>query len=506
MSSAAMFVGQPTRARTRDWLALAVLQIPVLLVAIDNTVLSFALPAISADLLPTANALMWIVDSYALMLAGLLIAMGFLGDRLGRRRLLLIGSIGFGLASLLAAFATSAGMLIVARVALGIAGATLMPTTLSLIRNIFTDRNQRRIAIATWAASFSGGAAMGPLVGGYLLEHYWWGSVFLINVPLIVLLLVLALLTIEESRDPMPGPVDMYSVLLILSTMFSLVYAIKKVARGSFSDLVLGLIIITVLSALAFYRRQIAVQHPMVDVTLFRNKVFSGSILVNLLSFMGLTGYLFFGAQYLQLVLNLSPMEASRILVPGLIATVISGFLVVRIAKNVSVRMIVTVALVLSTIGFAATTFVSPATGAGLIAVAFAVLGVGIGFAETLTNDVILSTVPANRAGAASAISETAYEIGAVLGTAVLGSVLLSVYRNNLVVPEVIGFDDPARETLGGAVATAERFPNIVGQELLLSAHHAFTSGVVVTAFVGVGLSIAAALIAWTMLADADQV
>lgn len=215
------------RAGRREWLGLAVLMIPVLLISIDNTVLGFALPAISTGLHPTGTQLLWIVDIYALMLAGLLVAMGSIGDRFGRRLLLVIGATGFGLASLLAAFSTSAEMLIVARALLGVFGATLMPSTLSLIRNIFLDPRDRRIAIATWAALFGGGAALGPVVGGVLLEHFHWSSIFFINLPLIALFIPAALLLLPESRDPNPGRIDPLSIVLSMLTLTPLVFAIK---------------------------------------------------------------------------------------------------------------------------------------------------------------------------------------------------------------------------------------------------------------------------------------
>ena len=218
------------RVGWRGWAALVVLMLPVLLVSVDNTVLSFALPQIALDLEPTAAQQLWIIDAYPLVLASLLVTMGVLGDRFGRRRMLLIGAVGFGLVSALAAFAPSAEWLIAARAAMGVFGAMLMPSTLSLLRSIFVNRDQRRLAIAVWAAAFSAGAALGPIVGGILLEHFAWGSVFLLAVPVLVPLLILVPILVPESRDPHPGRFDALSVALSLLTMVPIVYAIKEFA------------------------------------------------------------------------------------------------------------------------------------------------------------------------------------------------------------------------------------------------------------------------------------
>ena len=314
----------PTAARR--WAALAVLLLPVLLISVDNTVLSFAVPALSAALAPTGTQLLWIIDIYPLVLAGLLVPMGSLGDRIGRRRLLLIGATGFAAVSAAAAFAPSATALIGARALLGVFGSMLMPATLSLIRNIFTDTAERRTAIAIWAAAFSGGAALGPIVGGVLLEHFWWGSVFLLAVPVLIPLLALGPAFVPESRDPHPGPVDPISILLSIGTLLPLVYGIKAMTTADerlvgAASLALGL----AMGAL-FVRRQLRRDHPMLDVRLFRNPVFSGALLVNLFGVFALVGFIYFLAQHLQLVAGKSPVEAGTLMLPGLALTVLGGF------------------------------------------------------------------------------------------------------------------------------------------------------------------------------------
>lgn len=494
----------PTRAGQREWIALGVLMLPVLLVSVDNTVLSFALPEISRVLRPSGTQLMWIVDLYALMLAGLLIAMGSLGDRIGRRRLLLIGSVGFGLASVLAAFSISAEMLIFSRALLGFFGATLMPSTLSLIRNIFTNDRDRRLAIATWAAMFSGGAVLGPVVGGYLLEHFWWGSVFLINVPLILVFIPAALWVIPESRDPNPGRFDPISIVLSLTVMVPLVFAIKHGASHGFDDTVLAALALGIGSGWMFVRRQRTSTSPLLDLTLFKNPVFSGALVANALSLMGLAGFLYFGAQLLQLVLGLSPLESALVLVPGLLATMIAGFAAVRLVEKVPVHVLVPMSFLLSSVGYAMAAFTGHPTVVS-VAVAFTVLGIGIGLAETITNDLILSSVPPQKAGAASAISETAYEIGAVLGTAVLGSVLTATFRQNLTIPAVAKFgeNENAFETLGSTMAFADDFTAPVQGLLRDSAAAAFDLGVQYTAGAAIVVAATAAFVSWRTLRHA---
>jgi DHA2 family multidrug resistance protein-like MFS transporter len=492
------------RAGPREWIALGVLMLPVLLTSIDNTVLSFALPQVSTALHPTGEQLLWLVDIYPLMLAGLLVAMGSLGDRIGRRRLLLIGAVGFGIASVCAAFSPSAEALFASRALLGVFGATLMPSTLSLIRNIFANGDDRRLAIATWAAMFAGGAALGPVVGGWLLEHFWWGSVFFINVPIMVAFLALAVFLLPESRDPSPGRVDVPSIGLSMTAMLPFVFGIKQLAEHGFSDLALTGLAVGILSTVAFVRRQHRLVDPMIDMTLFSDRVFSGAIVANLLSLMGYAGFVFFAAQFLQLVAGLSPLAAATVLLPGLVVTVVAGFAAVRLVRLFPARALVAGSFGLSASGYAIAAFLGTPTTWSIM-IAFAALGLGIGLAETLTNDLMLSSVPPYKAGAASAISETAYEVGAVLGTAVLGSILTATYRSHLTVPAVAqwGYTDSSFETLGGTVAFAANYPNFVGQELVQSAHTAFELGMQLTSAVAIVVALAAALVAWRTLKDA---
>ncbi|MHC2998864.1 MFS transporter [Microbacterium sp. HJ5] len=490
------------RVGWRGWLALVVLMLPVLLVSVDNTVLSFALPAIALDLAPTSAQQLWIIDAYPLVLASLLVTMGVLGDRFGRRRMLLIGATGFGVVSALAAFAPTAALLIAARAGMGVFGAMLMPSTLSLLRSVFTNRDQRRLAIAIWAAGFSAGAALGPVVGGVLLEHFSWGSVFLMAVPVLVPLLVFVPLLVPESRDPNPGRIDPLSIGLSLAALVPIVYAIKELAVHGLASPAPALFLVGVVFAALFVRRQLRLETPMLDMALFRRGSFSGAILVNLLSVIALVEFLFFVAQHLQLIAGLSPLQAGLALVPGLAAMIAAGLLVVPLAKRFSSRVIVPAGLAVSVLAYVTIAATAHNGEVWVLTLAFAALGIGIGMAETVSNELILSSAPPEKAGAASAVSETAYELGAVLGTAVLGGLLTALYRGNLVLPDGLPPEaaEAARETLAGAVAAGGSLDPLLAQELRDAASHAFDAGVGVTALIGAGLIVVAGVIAATTL------
>ena len=497
--------GSPALAGPREWTALAVLVLPVILISVDSTVLGFAVPALSEQLSPTAGQLLWIVDVYGFILAGLLITMGSLGDRIGRRRLLMIGSAAFGAASLLAAFAPTPEVLIAARALLGVAGASLMPSTLSLLRNIFLDARQRLLAIALWASGFSGGAALGPILGGWLLEHFFWGSVFLINLPVMALILVLVPLLVRESSNPDAGRLDPVSVALSLAAMLPAVYGVKKLATEGLSVVPVASLAIGLILGYAFVRRQKKLDDPLIDVDLFRDHVFSVAVVTNLMIVFSLVSSLFFLTQYLQLVLDISPMRAGIVLIPGLTLSVLAGLVAVRLSRRLSLATVIGGALLVTAAGFAVLVIapVNDVTlGVTAVTTGFALIATGAGFAETLTNGAIMSAAPPERAGAASAISETAYELGAALGVAVLGSALTAFYRSHLTGPEGVPADavDSARETLGGAANAAADLGGASGAALMEAARTAFTSGMHMTSAIAVAIVVVAAVQAWLLL------
>lgn len=494
--------GAPNFGARHPWVALAVLMLPVLLISVDNTVLAFAVPQLSAQLEPTSAQLLWIVDIYPLVMAALLVPMGAVADRFGRRRLLLIGGGGFALVSAAAAFSPSAGYLIAARAALAIFGATLMPSTLSLLRNIFTDAGKRRLSIAIWAAGFSAGAALGPIVGGFLLEHFEWGSIFLMAVPILAPFLVLAPFFVPESRDPEPGKIDVYSVLLVILTMAPIVYGVTALATGGGALIAAATLFCGALFGTTFIYRQMHTSAPLLDLALFQNRVFRGSVLINLLSVFSLVGFIFFVTQDLQLVMGMEPMAAAIALVPGLVATVVAGLLVVPIVARVRPAIVVCANFTLAAIGYGLVGFTE--TNPGIVMIAFVILGIGIGAGETVSNDLILSNAPPNQAGAASAISETAYEVGAALGTAVIGGLITAHFRRSFEIPIGVPGAQGA-DTLGGALSLSEKIGGPLGDQILSSAQDAFVSSAVVTASIGAALMLAAAVYGAIALRNASS-
>lgn len=481
------------RAGSREWAALAVLTLAVLLLAVDGTVLSLAVPALTADLQPSATGLLWIGDAYSFVLAGLLVTMGALADRIGRKRLLLIGAVGFAAASVLAAYAPTAGWLIAARALQGVAGATLMPATLSIIRATFADPRQRTLAVGVWSAAAAAGAALGPLVGGVLLDHFWWGSVFLINLPVMAVLLATGVPLLTESRDPRPGPFDLLSAGLSLAGVVGVVYAVKEVAAGEHLDLALGAGAAGVALLAVFVRRQRRLREPMIDVTLFARPAFSGAVLSNLLAIFALSGLLFFLSQYFQLVLGLTALESGLRVLPAMVGAALSAVGTPLLLRRLSRAAITSGGLLAGAAGLAALFVVVSGGSYPAIAAAMVLVGLGVGMALTVTSDTVVSSVPPARAGAASAVSETAYELGTALGIAVLGSVLTAVYRGALVLPAGLPAEatQAARDSLAGALGVAAA----TGQDGLgESARLAFVAGIESAAGLGALLAAAAAL------------
>ena len=540
-SAAGTTTSPAPRAPWRDWLALALLMFPVLLVAVDNTALTFALPAIARSLGASGVELLWIVDAYPLVLAGLLVAIGSLGDRIGRRRLLFIGSTGFAAISAVTAFAPSAEWLIAGRAGLGFFGAMLMPSTLSLIRNIFPEPNRRRLAVAIWAAGFSGGAALGPIFGGWLVEHFWWGAVLLVAVPIILPLLVLGPALIPESRDPNPGRVDVPSIVLSLLVMVPVVYGIKILATHGLALEPLAAIAFGLLMGYVFIRRQrqllaaglplddrpqdslqqdaaalagaapdgaLAANRiaPLLDLSLFGNRVFSTAIVANVLALFSFNGFILFLAQHLQLIEGQSPSESGVAMVPALIATVLAGLLVVLLVKKIRPGFVVAGGLLLSAGGYFLVAFGDHGNGPALLLAALLVLCLGVGAAETISNDLILGAAPAEKSGAAAAISETGYEIGSLLGTAILGSILTASYQGNLRLPAGVADAVPAEasaqagETLAGAVELAQTLPGPLAEAVMTAARTAFDSGVHITATIALVLMAGASVLAAVVL------
>lgn len=492
------------KATRRDWIGLAVIALPCLLYSMDLTVLNLAVPKLSAALKPSSAQLLWIVDIYGFLIAGSLITMGTLGDRIGRRRLLLIGAAAFGVASVIAAFSTTAEMLIATRALLGVAGATLAPSTLSLIRNMFLDPQQRTVAIGVWVTSYSVGGAIGPLLGGVLLQYFWWGSVFLIGVPVMLLLLVLGPVLLPEFRDPAAERLDLFSAALSLVAVLLVIYGLKRIAEHGLA-LVPALTIVTgLVVGIVFLRRQRLLAHPLIDLHLFRSRAFSASLGVYLLATLVAFGAYIFIAQYLQLVLGLSPLKAGLATVPSMAAFIVGSMVVPVLARRVRPWSLIGVGLVVGAVGFGVLTQVDGAAGLGAIVIGSVIYSLGLSPVVVLATDLIVGSAPVERAGAASAISETSSELGGALGIAVLGSIGVAVYRGMMATGIPMGVPpeaaEVARATLGGALSVAQQLPHHLRVELLDTARDAFAQSVRLTAAISAVISLTMAIIVWVLL------
>ena len=494
----------PPRAGRQEWIGLAVISLACVLYVMDLTVLHLAIPAISADLRPSSAELLWIIDIYGFVVAGSLITMGTLGDRIGRRRLLMIGAAAFGVASVLAAFSTSAGMLIATRAVLGVAGATLAPSTLSLIRNMFLDPRQRTQAIGIWITSFSVGGAIGPLAGGVVLEFFWWGAVFLLAVPVMALLLVLGPRFLPEYRDPDAGRLDLASAALSLAAVLAVIFGFKQIAQDGLAWLPALSIVAGLALGVGFVRRQRQLADPFIDLRLFREPAFSASLATYGIGILLVFGGFLFLPQYLQLVLDLSPLEAGLWTLPWALAFVVGSNVTPIVARRIRPAPLMAGGLLMAAVGFAVFTRVDGGSGFGEIVLGSVLFSLGTSPLFTLTNDLIIGSAPPERAGAAAGISETSAELGGALGIAVFGSIGVAIYRGVLAgampagVP--IAAAEAARDTLAEALTVARELPGGVGTALIEVARGAFTQGLHVTAFISLIGAIALAIFVLTLL------
>lgn len=481
------------RAGSREWLGLAVLALPTLLLSVDATVLYLALPHLAADLAPSATQTLWIIDIYGFMIAGFLVTMGNLGDRIGRRRLLLIGALAFGAASVLAAYSSDPAMLIAARAALGIAGATLMPSTLALISAMFRDPAQRGVAIAVWAACFSAGVAAGPLLGGALLELFWWGSVFLLAVPVMVLLLVAGPLLLPEARDTESGPIDLVSVVLSLVAILPIIYGLKSIAADGPGVVAVTAIIVGLAFGVVFAQRQRKLDDPLVDLSLFGRRDFTGALLALLVGLAVCGAVYLFVTQYLQLVTAYSPLVAGLWLLPSAAAMIVSSMVAPKLTGRVPAGTLVGLSLAVSAVGYLLLVFAGPQGGLPIVVAGMVLVYLGIGPMMALGTDLVVGAAPEERAGSAAAMSETSMELGLALGVAVLGSVGTAVYRSTVDDDLPAGLPAEAAaesgQTAAGALAEAESIGGALGDQLAEVAREAFTTGLNVVGGIGAAVT-----------------
>lgn len=469
------------QAGRKEWIGLGVLALPTLLLSLDISVLFLAAPHLGEALQPSASQLLWILDIYGFMIAGLLITMGTLGDRIGRRKLLMIGAAAFSMASVAAAFSTSAGMLIVTRALLGIAGATLMPSTLALISNMFKDPQQRAIAIGVWMTCFLSGIAIGPVVGGVMLQYFWWGSVFLLGVPVMMLLLVTGPFLLPEYRDAKAGQLDLLSAALSLAAMLPIIYGIKATANTGFTPTSVVPAILGLIFGVLFVFRQQRLTHPLLDLHLFRVPAFSVALAVMLVVLMAVGGNAMFFAQYLQLVQGLSPWHAGVWMLPSAGAMIVGSLLAPVLAQRWLPGYVVGIGLLISGAGFLVLTQVGPASGFALLITGFVIAYFGLSPTMVLGTDLIIGTAPPEKAGAASAVSETGMEFGMALGIALLGSVGNAVYRHQMADAAPASASANMPVDIGGSffstLEAAEQMQVEAGLKLLAEASEAFTSG-----------------------------
>ncbi len=490
-----------TKAGKKEWIGLGVIALPCVLYSMDLTVLNLALPHLTADLKPTSSELLWIIDIYGFMVAGFLITMGTLGDRIGRRKLLLAGAIAFGVASVFAAYADSAVMLIIARAVLGIAGATLAPSTLSLIRNMFHDPKQRTVAIGVWVTSYSAGAAIGPLIGGSLLQYFSWGSVFLIAIPVMILLLILGPLLLPEYRDPTAGKIDLLSTLLSILAVLFIIYGLKKIAENGIAIFPIVCIIAGIIIGLVFLQRQKKLSDPLIDLKLFQSFYFTSSLVIYTLgTFVAFASFTFI-FQYMQLVAGLSPLRSGLVSLPIFFAFIIGSQIAPRIARRYHPFKIITAGLLMSAIGFFLTAGISSNSGLGILVAGSFIYCLGLAPVFTLTTDIIVSAAPPERVGVASAISETGSEFGGALGIAILGSIGIFIFREamaNIIttdIPADIAFS--AKQTLSSAIIESKKLPSEQAGILVNAAKNAFVSGMRVAAFACAILVLLMAALMW---------
>jgi MFS transporter, DHA2 family, multidrug resistance protein len=470
------------KATAKEWIGLGVIALPCMLYSMDLTILNLAVPAIVADLKPSASQLLWIIDIYGFMVAGFLMVMGALGDTYGRRFMLLIGAALFGVMSVVAAFAQTAEQLIVARALLGIAGATLAPSTLSLISNMFRDENERTFAISMWIASFSAGAIIGPLVGGILLNYFWWGSAFLVAVPVMILLLVLGPILLPEFRSDNPPKLDYASAVLSLAAVLCVIFGVKTMAEYGYSFLAGISISAAFVLAWLFIFRQKKLSSPMLDLELFRIPAFKVSILINLLAMMFMFGSFIFFAQYLQLVAGLSALEAGIWSLPSAIAFTVMSFFNAWLMARFSNLQVFIGGLLLSALGFLGLGFSNQ-----LIPMVACMVLASVGFTPViaLTTSYIVGSTPPEKAGVASALSETAAELGGALGIALLGSFATLLYRSRVTQHVPVDIEGAAqfKTSLASAVQAAKTLPAEMSDSILEVARTAFMASFHATAF-----------------------
>jgi EmrB/QacA subfamily drug resistance transporter len=491
------------RTYPRRWWAFSVLSLCLLVVALDNTVVNVALPTLVRDLGATGSELQWIVDVYVLVFAGLLLIAGSISDRIGRKRVLLAGLLIFGVGSVGSAFAGTASHLIALRALMGVGGALIMPSTLSITTNMFSGKERGR-AIGVWAGVGGIGIIIGPLLGGWLLQRFWWGSVFLINVPVIVVALVAGLALIPESRDPHPKGLDVVGALLSIVGLGALLYGIIEEPSRGWGDrqiqVTLGAALVLLVAFVLWERWTRA---PMLDLRLFRSAHFTvATVVLTLLAF-ALLGAMFFLTQYLQFVLGYSALETGVRLTPLAVTLFVGAALSARLTERVGAKVTVTLGTVICAGGLAILALASTSGGYGVVAWSLAVMGLGMGAAMAPATDAMMGALPLAQAGAGSGVNQATKQVGGALGVAVLGSILSSAYQGAIAdvaqrLPAPLAA--VVRDSVGEAMAVAGRLGGVPGAALTHAAATAYTSAMGTAVLVGAGFALVGAVVALIFL------
>jgi len=491
----------PARAGRREKIALAVLALPTILVAMDISVLYLALPHVGGDLGANSVQQLWITDIYGFMVAGLLVTMGNLGDRIGRKRLLLIGAFGFAVTSVLAAWSNSPEMLIASRALLGIFGSTLMPSIMALISVMFTDPKQHTMAITVWMGCFIGGTALGPIIGGVILQFFWWGAVFLVAVPVMLLLLVFGPALLPEYRNPKASHIDLISVVLSLLAILPFVYGLKQISWTGAAPVPITAIVVGIIAALLFLRRQSRLDNPLLDLKLFQNGTFSSALTMTM--FAGLVaGNQLFVYQYMQSVEELSPAVTALWMLPSAFASVLAMQVTPLLTRTIRPAFVIAGGLLIAVAGYILMTQLHGTRNLPLLVFALVLASIGIGPMGSMCAVLAMQSAPPERAGSAAAMTSTAGEFGIAMSVAVLGTVGNAVYRNVIDVPGGIPAEAAAsaRESLAGALESARQLPGDQAAALLRAAYEAIASSVHSTAIISAALLVAAAVLSVTTL------
>ncbi|UAX92753.1 MFS transporter [Ensifer adhaerens] len=488
------------RAGLREWSGLALLSLPTALLGLDLTLLHLALPALAADLRPSSTEALWIMDAYGFMIAGFLITMGTLGDRIGRRRLLMVGAAAFAVASIFAAFSSGAVMLIAARAALGVSAATLMPSTLALISNIFRDPRQRALGFGVWATMFGVGYALGPVVGGFLLELFWWGAAFLIALPIVLLLLILGPFLLPEHRAANSEKLDLPSLALSLATMLPVIYGIKQIAKYGFATDALTAIAVGLAVAILFIRRQRRLSDPLLDMTLFSSKTLCVALIILLVGLVAVGGAMLLVAQYLQLVAGYAPFGAGLWMGLAALGMIAGGVAAPLVARHFRPGHVVAASLALSAAGYLLMAIICGDTSSG---VALAVSGLtlayfGNGTIAALGTDLVVGSAPPEKAGSASAMTETVQDLGISLGIAILGSISTAIYRHWIArsAPDNLGpaAHEAVSDSLWGALAVRAEVPAVLIEDARAAFVAGFNTAAVLSAIAVTMLAVLSAL------------